>query len=125
MIDSLRGSMQILREVEKGITEVAIELSGGIAYSVTIATFPAADDDVIVYVAPVGERLYGFSTRWRRTAFLAAMTIKGVGPKTAMRVIANVPAGETATPAQVAEHGRIKLPQATAVLTAIRKAVLA
>lgn len=91
MIGRLRG---IVAEVSE---EEAILDVGGVGYLVrcgsrTLGHLPAVGDEALLHIEhqwseAQGPRLYGFSTREERRAFVTLQAIQGVGPKAAMAVL--------------------------------------
>ncbi len=91
MIGRLRG---IVAEV--GEEEMLIDV-GGVGYVVrcgsrTLGRLPAVGDETLLHIehawsAEQGPRLYGFSSREERRAFVLLTAIQGVGPKAAMSVL--------------------------------------
>jgi len=91
MIGRLRGVV-----AEVGEEEALIDV-GGVGYVVrcgarTLGRLPAIGDEALLHIehqwsAEQGPRLYGFSTREERRAFVLLTAIQGVGPKAAMSVL--------------------------------------
>jgi Holliday junction DNA helicase RuvA len=91
MIGRLRGAV-----AEVGEEEALIDV-GGVGYVVrcgarTLSHLPAPGDETLLHVETqwtesAGMRLYGFSTREERRAFLLLQNIQGVGPKAALSVL--------------------------------------
>jgi len=100
MIGRLRGAV-----AEVGEEEALIDV-GGVGYVVrcgsrTLAHLPAPGDETLLHVETqwtesAGMRLYGFSTREERRAFLLLQNIQGVGPKAALSVLDVLPPAELA-----------------------------
>jgi Holliday junction DNA helicase RuvA len=100
MIGRLRGIL-----AETGEDEVLIDV-GGVGYVVragtrTLTRFPSIGDEVLLHVesqwsAEQGPRLYGFLTRDERRAFVALLSVQGVGPKAALSVLDVLSPGELA-----------------------------
>ena len=100
MIGRLRGAV-----AEVGEDEALIDV-GGVGYVVrcgarTLAHLPAPGDETLLHVETqwteaAGMRLYGFSTREERRAFLLLQNIQGVGPKAALSVLDVLPPAELA-----------------------------
>jgi len=101
MIGRLRGAV-----AEVGEEEALIDV-GGVGYVVrcgsrTLAHLPAPGDETLLHVETqwtesAGMRLYGFSTREERRAFLLLQNIQGVGPKAALSVLDVLPPAELAS----------------------------
>ena len=91
MIGRLRGVV-----AEVGEEEALIDVAG-VGYLVrcgsrTLGRLPAVGDEALLHIehqwsAEQGPRLYGFSTREERRAFVLLTAIQGVGPKAAMSVL--------------------------------------
>lgn len=100
MIGRLRGVV-----AEIGEEEALIDV-GGVGYVVrcgarTLGRMPAIGDETLVHVEhqwseAQGPRLYGFSSREERRAFVLLQAIQGVGPKAAMAVLDVLPPPELA-----------------------------
>ena len=101
MIGRLRGAV-----AEVGEEEALIDV-GGVGYVVrcgsrTLAHLPAPGDETLLHVETqwtesAGMRLYGFSTREERRAFVLLQNIQGVGPKAALSVLDVLPPAELAS----------------------------
>jgi len=101
MIGRLRGAV-----AEVGEEEALIDV-GGVGYVVrcgsrTLAHLPAPGEETLLHVETqwtesAGMRLYGFSTREERRAFLLLQNIQGVGPKAALSVLDVLPPAELAS----------------------------
>jgi Holliday junction DNA helicase RuvA len=100
MIGRLRGAV-----AEVGEEEALIDV-GGVGYVVrcgarTLSHLPAPGDETLLHVETqwtesAGMRLYGFSTREERRAFVLLQNIQGVGPKAALSVLDVLPPAELA-----------------------------
>jgi Holliday junction DNA helicase RuvA len=100
MIGRLRGAV-----AEIGEEEALIDV-GGVGYVVrcgarTLSHLPAPGDETLLHVETqwtesAGMRLYGFSTREERRAFVMLQNIQGVGPKAALSVLDVLPPAELA-----------------------------
>ena len=100
MIGRLRGAVAEVTE-EEALIDV-----GGVGYVVrcgarTLAHLPAPGDETLLHIETqwteaAGMRLYGFSTREERRAFLLLQSIQGVGPKAALSVLDVLPPAELA-----------------------------
>ncbi|MBS0296701.1 MAG: Holliday junction branch migration protein RuvA [Proteobacteria bacterium] len=100
MIGRLRGVL-----AEAGEDEVLIEV-GGVGYvlrcgSKTLSRLPPIGDEVLLHVESQwsqeqGPRLYGFLGRDERRAFVALLSVQGVGPKAALSVLDVLGPGELA-----------------------------
>jgi len=98
MIGRLRG---IVAEV--GEEEALIDVAG-VGYVVrcgsrTLGRLPAPGDETLLHIESqwsesAGPRLYGFSSREERRAFVLLQAIQGVGPKAAMAVLDVLPPAE-------------------------------
>ena len=101
MIGRLRGAV-----AEVGEEEALIDV-GGVGYVVrcgsrTLGHLPALGEETLLHVETqwtesAGMRLYGFSTREERRAFLLLQNIQGVGPKAALSVLDVLPPAELAS----------------------------
>jgi len=101
MIGRLRGAV-----AEVGEEEALIDV-GGVGYVVrcgsrTLSHLPAPGDETLLHVETqwtesAGMRLYGFSTREERRAFVLLQNIQGVGPKAALSVLDVLPPQELAS----------------------------
>lgn len=117
MIGRLMG---VLAEV--GEEDALVDCSG-VGYVVrcgsrTLARMPAVGDDVLLHVETQwsqeqGPRLYGFSTREERRAFVLLQSIQGVGPKAALAVLDVLPPPELA--AAVAREDKAAIARANGV----------
>lgn len=117
MIGRLMG---VLAEV--GEEEALIDCAG-VGYVVrcgskTLARMPAVGDEVLLHVETQwsqeqGPRLYGFSTREERRAFVLLQSIQGVGPKAALSVLDVLPPPELA--AAVAREDKAAIARANGV----------
>jgi Holliday junction DNA helicase RuvA len=100
VIGRLRGAV-----AEVGEEEALIDV-GGVGYVVrcgarTLSHLPALGDETLLHVETqwtesAGMRLYGFSTREERRAFVMLQNIQGVGPKAALSVLDVLPPAELA-----------------------------
>lgn len=91
MIGRLRGLV-----AEVGDEEALLDV-GGVGYMIrcgsrTLSRLPALGDEAVLHIehqwnAEHGPRLYGFSSREERRAFVLLTAIQGVGPKAAMAVL--------------------------------------
>ncbi len=100
MIGRLRGVV-----AEVGEEDALIDV-GGVGYVVrcgarTLSRLPAVGDEAVVHVETqsteqAGVRLYGFSTREERRAFVLLQGVQGVGPKAALAVLDVLPPAELA-----------------------------
>ncbi|MBN9318760.1 MAG: Holliday junction branch migration protein RuvA [Caulobacterales bacterium] len=100
MIGRLRGAVG-----EVGEEEALIDVMG-VGYVVrcgarTLSRLPALGEETLLHIESQwsesqGLRLYGFSTRDERRAFVALQAIQGVGPKAAMAVLDVLPPAELA-----------------------------
>jgi len=100
MIGRLRGAV-----AEVGEEEALIDV-GGVGYVVrcgarTLQHLPAPGGETLLHVETqwtesAGMRLYGFSTREERRAFVLLQNIQGVGPKAALSVLDVLPPAELA-----------------------------
>ena len=100
MIGRLRGAV-----AEIGEEEALIDV-GGVGYVVrcgsrTLGHLPALGEETLLHVETqwtesAGMRLYGFSTREERRAFVLLQNIQGVGPKAALSVLDILPPAELA-----------------------------
>ncbi len=103
MIGRLRGLV-----AEVGEEDALIDV-GGVGYVVrcgsrTLAHLPAPGDEALLHVETqwgeqTGLRLYGFSSREERRAFVLLQAIQGVGPKAALSVLDVLPPAELAAAA--------------------------
>ena len=101
MIGRLRGAV-----AEVGEEEALIDV-GGVGYVVrcgarTLSHLPAPGDETLLHIETqwtesAGMRLYGFSTREERRAFVLLQNIQGVGPKAALSVLDVLPPAELAS----------------------------
>jgi len=101
MIGRLRGAV-----AEVGEEEALIDV-GGVGYVVrcgsrTLSHLPAPGEETLLHVETqwtesAGMRLYGFSTREERRAFVLLQNIQGVGPKAALSVLDVLPPAELAS----------------------------
>jgi len=101
MIGRLRGAV-----AEVGEEEALIDV-GGVCYVVrcgsrTLGHLPALGEETLLHVETqwtesAGMRLYGFSTREERRAFVLLQNIQGVGPKAALSVLDVLPPAELAS----------------------------
>jgi len=101
MIGRLRGAV-----AEIGEEEALIDV-GGVGYVVrcgsrTLGHLPALGEETLLHVETqwtesAGMRLYGFSTREERRAFVLLQNIQGVGPKAALSVLDVLPPAELAS----------------------------
>ena len=101
MIGRLRGAVAEISE-EEALIDV-----GGVGYVVrcgsrTLSHLPALGDETLLHVETqwtesAGMRLYGFSTREERRAFVLLQNIQGVGPKAALSVLDVLPPAELAS----------------------------
>lgn len=117
MIGRLMG---VLAEVGE---EDALVDCAGVGYVVrcgakTLARMPAVGDEVLLHVETQwsqeqGPRLYGFSTREERRAFVLLQSIQGVGPKAALSVLDVLPPPELA--AAVAREDKAAIARANGV----------
>ena len=117
MIGRLMG---VLAEV--GEEDALVDCSG-VGYVVrcgskTLARMPAVGDEVLLHVETQwsqeqGPRLYGFSTREERRAFVLLQSIQGVGPKAALAVLDVLPPPELA--AAVAREDKAAIARANGV----------
>jgi len=100
MIGRLRGVV-----AEVGEEDALIDV-GGVGYVVrcgsrTLSHLPPPGDEALLHVETQwteaqGMRLYGFSTREERRAFVMLQAIQGVGPKAALSVLDVLPPAELA-----------------------------
>lgn len=91
MIGRLRGLVTEVGE-EEGLIDV-----GGVGYVVrcgsrTLGRLPAVGDEIVLHIETqwtegAGMRLYGFTSREERSAFVLLQSIQGVGPKAALGVL--------------------------------------
>ena len=98
MIGRLRGAV-----AEVGEEEALIDVMG-VGYVVrcgsrTLSRLPSLGEETLLHIESQwsesqGLRLYGFSTRDERRAFVALQAIQGVGPKAAMAVLDVLPPAE-------------------------------
>jgi Holliday junction DNA helicase RuvA len=117
MIGRLRGAV-----AEVGEEEALIDVMG-VGYVVrcgarTLSRLPALGEETLLHIESQwsesqGLRLYGFSTREERRAFVALQAIQGVGPKAAMAVLDVLPPAELA--AAVARDDRAAIGRASGV----------
>lgn len=117
MIGRLMG---VLAEVGE---EDALVDCAGVGYVVrcgsrTLARMPAVGDEVLLHVETQwsqeqGPRLYGFSTREERRAFVLLQSIQGVGPKAALAVLDVLPPPDLA--AAVAREDKAAIARANGV----------
>ncbi|HYG27421.1 MAG TPA: Holliday junction branch migration protein RuvA [Caulobacteraceae bacterium] len=117
MIGRLMG---VLAEVGE---EDALVDCAGVGYVVrcgsrTLARMPAPGDEVLLHVETQwsqeqGPRLYGFSTREERRAFVLLQSIQGVGPKAALAVLDVLPPPELA--AAVAREDKAAIGRANGI----------
>jgi holliday junction DNA helicase RuvA len=101
VIGRLRGAV-----AEVGEEEALIDV-GGVGYVVrcgarTLSHLPAPGDETLLHIETqwtesAGMRLYGFSTREERRAFVLLQNIQGVGPKAALSVLDVLPPAELAS----------------------------
>ncbi len=100
MIGRLRGAVAEISD-EEALIDV-----GGVGYVVrcgsrTLQRLPAPGDETLLHIESqfgesTGLRLYGFSTREERRAFVILQSIQGVGPKAALAVLDVLPPAELA-----------------------------
>ncbi|MFH0774046.1 MAG: Holliday junction branch migration protein RuvA [bacterium] len=97
MIDFLRG-----RLISKAPTYIVVE-TGGIGWGliISLSTYRILGkegEDAFIFVSLIANqdniRLFGFATREERELFLELITIPGIGPKTAMRILSEKPPEE-------------------------------
>jgi Holliday junction DNA helicase RuvA len=101
MIGRLRGAV-----AEVGEEEALIDV-GGVGYVVrcgsrTLSHLAPLGEETLLHVETqwtesAGMRLYGFSTREERRAFVLLQNIQGVGPKAALSVLDVLPPAELAS----------------------------
>ncbi|MBU2461395.1 Holliday junction branch migration protein RuvA [bacterium] len=97
MIDFLRG-----RLISKAPTYIVVE-TGGIGWGliISLSTYRVLGkegEDAFIFASLIANqdniRLFGFATKEERELFLELVTIPGIGPKTAMRILSEKPPEE-------------------------------
>lgn len=90
MVNSIRGRLTF-----KSASRAGVE-TGGVEWALdttatTLSALPAAGQDVRIYThlhhTQDSMRLYGFGTQEERTVFLGLLTVSGVGPSLARKIL--------------------------------------
>ncbi len=90
MISFIKGTIS-----EKGADFVIVETSGGVGYKITVSRLQAAeyqigqDVQINTYfkVSDSGMELFGFASQQHREFFSLLLSVKSVGPKSAMHIL--------------------------------------